>query len=273
MRKKIGLYLLTLICLMSLSACGTKEPARIQSEESAAKIRGITESAVLTFSSIDFEDPEYIKYIDLLDNAMDYESEAFGNSNRDKTGFYLDAKTLSKAYHSYQDSIADIGDPVFVKGEDGNILIDVKADEKEAIATVYIDGSIHDGTIELIVDDNFVINSITTNVKLTLSESMKKAGMNTMIGMGTVFVMLIVISFVISAMGIIPKLQNSKNKKSEDTEKSVEKTIASIVEREESSVPESDDTELAAVISAAVAAFEGSVNTDVFVVRSIRRIR
>ena len=53
----------------------------------------------------------------------------------------------------------------------------------------------------------------------------------------------------------------------------MEKTIASIVEREESSVPESDDTELAAVIAAAVAAFEGSVNTDGFVVRSIRRIR
>ena len=270
MRKKIGLYLLTLICLMSLSACGTKEPARIQSEESAAQIKNVTENIALMLSSGDFESPEYIA---TLDNSTDYESETMGENFRRYTGFYLDAKTLSKAVHSYQDSIADIGDPVFENNADGKMRIDIKADEKEAIATVYIDGSIHDGTIELIVDDNFVINSVTTNVKLTLSESMKKAGMNTMIGMGTVFVMLIVISFVISAMGIIPKLQNSKNKKSEDTEKSVEKTIASIVEREESSVPESDDTELAAVIAAAVAAFEGSVNTDGVVVRSIRRIR
>ena len=37
--------------------------------------------------------------------------------------------------------------------------------------------------------------------------------------------------------------------------------------------PEADDTELVAVIAAAIAASEGAASTDGFVVRSIRKVR
>ena len=47
----------------------------------------------------------------------------------------------------------------------------------------------------------------------------------------------------------------------------MDKAIAQIVENEELS----DDLELVAVISAAIAASEGAASTDGFVVRSIRR--
>ena len=151
------------------------------------------------------------------------------------------------------------------------VNIEQKADE--VIVNMPLEGDVHNGSVEMIVDRNFHVTSITTNVDLTVSESLQKAGVNTAIGMGTVFVMLIVISFIISAMSVIPKLMEpSEKKKSEETEKAVDKTIANIVEREESE-EETDDTELAAVIAAAVAAFEGSSSSDGFVVRSIRRIR
>jgi len=86
--------------------------------------------------------------------------------------------------------------------------------------------------------------------------------------------MLILIMCIIYCFGIIPKLQKSKEdkKKASNIEKaSVDNAIAGIVEREETSG--TDDLELVAVISAAIAAYEGSTSTDGFVVRSIRRIR
>ena len=74
---------------------------------------------------------------------------------------------------------------------------------------------------------------------------MEKAGLNTLLGMGTVFAVLIFISFLISLFKYIPAIQNAFGKKK-------------------------DDLELIAVISAAIAAAE-ETTTDGFVVRSIKR--
>ena len=67
---------------------------------------------------------------------------------------------------------------------------------------------------------------------------------------------------------MIPKLQAAFKKKPEEVkEEKVDNVVAQIVEKEELS----DDLELVAVISAAIAAYEGSGSTDGFVVRSIRK--
>ena len=89
-------------------------------------------------------------------------------------------------------------------------------------------------------------------------------------GMGTVFAVLILISLIISCFTFIPKIQDafSKKNKAEDAKTAaVDNTIAQIIENEELS----DDSELVAVIAAAIAASEGAVSTDGFVVRSIRK--
>ena len=99
---------------------------------------------------------------------------------------------------------------------------------------------------------------------------MEKAALNTLLGMGTVFVVLILISLLISCFTFIPKIQAAFSKKPKEEAKkepAVDKAIAQIVEKEELS----DDLELVAVISAAIAASEGAASTDGFVVRSIRR--
>lgn len=51
----------------------------------------------------------------------------------------------------------------------------------------------------------------------TLGEKMGKAGMNTLMGMGTVFVILILISIIIYAFRIIPYLQNKKKNAADAT--------------------------------------------------------
>jgi sodium pump decarboxylase gamma subunit len=100
---------------------------------------------------------------------------------------------------------------------------------------------------------------------------MTKAGLNTLLGMGTVFIVLILIMAIIYAFGLIPNIEKAladkKAKKQSKTEDAVDNTIAQIIEKEELS----DDTELVAVIAAAIAAYEGAASTDGFVVRSIKR--
>ena len=109
-------------------------------------------------------------------------------------------------------------------------------------------------------------------------ELMGQAGMNTLIGMGTVFVVLIFISFIISLFKFLPKLFGKKDKnKEEDNGPSlpVPAPIPSLIPAASGDI--SDDDALVAVITAAIHAYEAANgNTDSkdkLVVRSIKRVR
>ncbi len=106
----------------------------------------------------------------------------------------------------------------------------------------------------------------------TLAQSMMNAGVNTLLGMGTVFVMLIIIAYIISLFKYIPKLVESFRKKPEAVSAPAAAPVAvpePVTVQEEISA---DDGELAAVIAAAIAAYEGdNNNVGGFVVRSIRK--
>lgn len=93
-----------------------------------------------------------------------------------------------------------------------------------------------------------------------------KALLNTVMGMGTVFVVLVFISFVISLFKYI----NRPAKKEETQETPVIDNAAAQMEEAEEL---SDDSELVAVITAAIAAYEGTAgaSNSGFRVRSIKR--
>ncbi len=106
-----------------------------------------------------------------------------------------------------------------------------------------------------------------------LGERMERAALNTIIGMGTVFVVLIIIIGVISLFKFIPKLQDMFAKKDAgNVQEKSESTVTQAVSAQEDT-DASDDLELVAVIAAAIAASEGAASTDGFVVRSIRRVK
>ena len=117
------------------------------------------------------------------------------------------------------------------------------------------------------------LQSAALNPTSTVGELMANAGLNTLVGMGTVFVVLILISLIISCFKVIPKIQeNAARKKAAQKEVAgVDNAVTQIVEQETVEEAEEDDCELVAVIAAAIAASEGAVTTDGFVVRSIRR--
>lgn len=99
---------------------------------------------------------------------------------------------------------------------------------------------------------------------------LKKAGINTLIGMGTVFCMLIFISLLIWLLGFVPKLFSGKKEEKTTAPAPTAAPVAEqIAERETS---KADDQELVAVIAAAIAAATGT-STDSFVVRSIRKVK
>lgn len=102
----------------------------------------------------------------------------------------------------------------------------------------------------------------------SLGERMANAGLNTLIGMFTVVIVLLLIMFFIYLFRFIPAIQNkfANRGKKDESEVAVDNAITQITENEEVT----DDLELVAVITAAVSAQSG-LSSDGFVVRSIRK--
>lgn len=99
-----------------------------------------------------------------------------------------------------------------------------------------------------------------------MGEILGNAALNTLMGMGVVFVVLILISLVISAFSLINKAEAKMNKKEVPAKPVVNTPAPAVVEEDVT-----DDTELVAVIAAAIAAYEGT-SVEGLVVRSIRKV-
>lgn len=98
---------------------------------------------------------------------------------------------------------------------------------------------------------------------------------NTLMGMGTVFVMLIFISLLISLFEYIPKLEEKIKHIGKKPEPVKEVEPVKVVEGSQlQTVTPQEDEQLVAVITAAIMASYGSnaVSADKLVVRSIHRV-
>lgn len=235
------------ICLLSLTACGNEDTTNYLDNASAASIASQALQMVQEVTAMGQEEVYVVQ------------AEAYGE----------DGQVYKSAFESWSKGSADIGsllgEGTLVKN---TVTVDVVGQPRDGMIQYEIPGSSHDAILEIVFERGN-IKAITTDVNYSTSEKMGKAGLNTLLGMGTVFCVLILISFIISAFNLIPKIQGMFSKKAESpAEKAVDQTIAQIIEKEELS----DDLELVAVISAAIASYE-STSTDGFVVRSIRRAR
>ncbi|MGN1155080.1 MAG: OadG family protein [Agathobacter sp.] len=104
----------------------------------------------------------------------------------------------------------------------------------------------------------------------TLGEKMQDAAYVVLLGIGTVFLMLVVIALIIYAFRIIPKLQSLFAGKKESPADRKAVSAPSSVPSEPVSTDLTDDLELVAVIAAAIAAYE-QIPPDSFRVRTIKR--
>lgn len=127
----------------------------------------------------------------------------------------------------------------------------------------------------------YKIKEITVTPSYTTKEIMGKAAANTLMGMGTVFIVLIFISIIIGQFEkiskLVTKISNSKANKNKDEEDDEYASVKALQTTSDASAAPSgniDDTELVAVITAAVvAANVASGGSDNLIVRSIRKAR
>ena len=210
---------------------------------------------------------KYDVSVDTLSECTKAEREAIVEGLFD---LQADGNGLLGAIESFQAAEEQIGGPAQVLGSTAVI------DDDQIIVSVEMQGTKAKAVAEVVLtNDRFlVLESASLNKVNTMADSMSKAGMNTLLGMGSVFIVLILISLIISCFNVIPKIQAAFAPKAAETEPDnaavIENAVAQITKQEED---ESSDLELVAVIAAAIAASEGATSTDGFVVRSIKRRR
>ena len=243
--KKLKALLGVITCVFALTACGgASNPARIQGETLDQQ----TEAMLVQSGE------QAVSYMQQIDAAGGIDQ-------------YKDDKILFPALESWHSSAADIGT---VNGFTNEYAVQT-ADDEYTI-NIGIDGTDHDANVVIVASSDgqqLKTDSITTNVNYSLGEMMGQAGLNTVLGMGTTFIVLIILMALISLFKYIPKLQAAFAKKPEEKEAPAPAPAAAAAPV----VQETDDNELIAVIAAAVAASEGSATTDGYVVRSIRKSR
>ena len=269
MKKKIYSLLLMLVCIFALSACGEEQ------------VLGNVDTSRM------YIDPEtaytYISNPEELGLEVDETKADEGKHQwrQEKSVQAPQMLALIAGWESYQSSIEDIGNPRL--DETKPMYFKAGADDS-VIAVFHLLGDKHNATVEIAYNSYNELQSITVNVQLSLDEAMRNAAQNTAIGMGTVFVMLIIIAFIIGLLkpftDIVDKVSSSIKeafgkikasfKKKDKAEEGIDKAVEQIVKNE---TVESTDAELVAVIAAAVAAYEGTTDTSGFVVRSIRKIK
>lgn len=269
--KKILKTLLMLTCVLGLTACGAEESVSDiqQSKITSAEYRaGYVVDAVMSIVDEDI-DVAWLENYDNMEIARIFDEGMTGIltqvSGGSITDFDCEGKAVSGALTSFRSGMEELGENI-TTGDVTSVV-----DDDTIIVTIAMSGSAKSGSVELIFTNDLFLTmtSCTLNVDSSMGELMTRAALNTLLGMGTVFIVLILISVIISCFGFIPKLQ-AKFAKKEDTAApaapAVETVAAPVVEE----APVEDDTELVAVIAAAIAAYEGT-SVEGFRVRSIKR--
>lgn len=185
-----------------------------------------------------------------------------------EAGLPFDSESFLSVLESWQAGVEECGAYI----EHGDFNYKVTNGKTEATAEAKFEK--RDGTITFMFDSQGKLESLTVSANMSTGEILEKAGLNTVLGMGTVFTVLILIAFIISLFKFIPKIQEAFSGKSKETPAASAPVAAPQPAVVKETAPVSDDSELIAVIAAAIAAAQaesGIESTDGFVVRSIRR--
>lgn len=247
MKKKLSLLGLVLILVLSLAGCGSKTSEEQVYDE--AVMEQYANVMISSFSSMSDED--FAQFQDLSDYQLDYMLMSNGLPIASD-----DFLSMIEAWEAGQDECGTIESIDAFSMETSNSGASLSAEFKAAE---------RNGEIVFAFDEKMNMESLTINAEYSIGEILTKAGLNTVLGMGTVFVVLIFISFIISLFKYIPAIQEKFSKK-----KAAETSKESAPAPEAPVQPQTDDSELVAAIAAAIAAYEGTT-TDGFVVRSIKR--
>ena len=305
MRKRIYMALLAAVLTLGLpvgcmtaSASQTEANESVQTEQEEGGAAGETETSLLEPESVkgdtSFEDqyPTIEAQVEqqlstLSKLSADEVEDMINGYNRQINLSVLDIKnSMDDASTLTEDDDATMAMVKMLRNWYSNMdscgqFLGVKsytADMTDQVMTMELDAEYDTAnenkskiTVEFTYDLGRNLTLLNWEVKDSFSASVGKAGMNTLIGLGTVFVVLLFLTFIISQFHWIPDLTEKKKKQKEESAPvSDVPASAPAPSAQEEIVEEVDDLELIAVISAAIAASE-QAPADGFVVRSIRR--
>ena len=257
--KKFLALICVITCIFGLTACGNEGTLSEYEQQKVEYAELIATQYLVPF----------LAEANLEDYSM-YTAEEIEYVIGSEESLNVDGNAIISGITSFDTAIESIG-AVTAIGEPSSVV-----DGDTIIVTVPVTGEVKNANAEVIFSNDMfmVIESAALNEESTFGDSMKKAGLNTLIGMGVVFAVLILISFIISLFGYIPKIQAALDKKKASASEAPKAAPAPAAPAPvvEEVVDCSDDLELVAVIAAAIAAYEGETSTDGFVVRSIRKV-
>ena len=243
------------VCLFALAGCSA-------AADTAETIDPQIEMAMQSGSQ------QYLDLFNQMDDASIEQALATSVKNKDTV-----MENALKSWDSIKDDLGAFVSSetaVVTKGDDGYIARMNTVYEKRAME------------FTLIADEDLSkVETISFSPVYTTGEKMAKAGMNTLMGMGVVFAVLIFISWLISMFKYISVFEaKMKAKKNAAAAAPVAAPAAPVpaaapaptaAPAEEENL--TDDTELVSVITAAIAAYEGKETVDNgLVVRSIKRV-
>lgn len=236
--KSLLLIMCMLAAMLAMTACGSSEGTEENTvpEAEAAAYKSAAESLISQIAG--FSDEEIEMYLEQDDEFTTTVLESW-KGVRDELGGY--SSIISQE----------------IEAEDNIITVNSKVQYEKGTANV-----------EMLLDTKAqAYTSMTFNVNYSLATLMQRAAMNTVMGIGIVFLMLLFLSLVIGLFKYMSKVQDSSAKKGAPAQAPAAVPVSAVEEAEEELA---DDTELVAVIAAAIAAYENS-STDSFVVRSIKK--
>lgn len=267
MRKKLIGFLAVLTCFVFLTACGSSA----QNDE-VQEIPQETQSLLYSNTEMTAQQMDQV----VTDGTMED---------------YKDYAAVYSGIQSWESAKKEIGNIDFTTDADGNGSADCFTDKSITVD----DDDNYIVTVEVAGDQktaDFVVTyvksledyaGIVTNVNYSFSELMQQAGLNTLLGMGTTFFVLILLSLIIAGFGRIftslekKRIEDAK-KKDEEAKKNADPFVTAIPVANQAApaAPAAGDDALIAVIAAAVSAYreqaEPAAAPGDFVVRKIRRI-
>ncbi|MGN0243537.1 MAG: OadG family protein [Lachnospiraceae bacterium] len=257
MKKKLALLISLIIAVFAVSSVSVS--ASQYSEENNAKYIEIAQYYASIFPSISQEDYDSIKESGQIDEVM----MTAGDS------WYSIAEQLG-TYQSLGEATVEL------QGSDVVVTTPLICSENTGYFICTFDGEIPMDTLYQSGETKSMVYSLTPSLNAEdstgLGTKMKNASLNTLMGMGTVFLVLVFISLIIYLLGFVPKLFE-KEKKEEKPQPAVPGPTPGLAPQ---TATVSNQDALVAVITAAVAAAMSeetntAVTTDQLIVRSIKR--
>lgn len=255
--RKILAVLTLSVAVLGLTACGSAA-ADEEIEYNEQHLHSVADFLISNWTAM--SEDEIAEYA-----SMDAEDAELVISSY---GLPFTAEAFTTAFAGYEGSVDELGAYVSTDSYDDPVI---KGDE--ITLNVNMTFETRPAQLSIVFNKKSVAESVALNPEYTIGEILQKAAMNTILGMGTVFIVLIFISLVIYCFNFIPAIQERfSGKKKEDAVKTAAAPAKPAAAAAAAPKTEdlTDDGELVAAITAAICAYRGT-SADGFVVRSIKR--